>query len=364
MLPADLESKFFAGSLFIVIAFILLLFLSHFIYVRYFHRIRFSIATGSAVLALNTYALVCLPSFRLSQPVLMLAALELFIIWIYISVSLLQIFLSGEKLVAHQADRLSTGYWVAGTILMALMFDRVEQTLHGFIVFLSLLSAVWYGIYLIIFMRWLFLCLRKRFHLHTDGMIFLAAVSTQAMVLLMTELFRDDVSAWAYQLIIGCGFVFFFAGLVSLVWHSLAAHARHLAAGWPNVNSLIHGALSITGLAMVSSLAYPEWSIVGLWWCALVFLLIVEGLEFSRLLIRLRRKGFWKGLCVYHVTQWPRLFAFGVFYGFGLSCYNKGYTTVFMISFIANYGQYILTALLIAQLAVVMRHVVKQETIS
>ena len=99
----------------------------------------------------------------------------------------------------------------------------------------------------------------------------------------------------------------------------LGQRGWRLADDWENPNCILHGAMSITGLAAVMSGALPLLVCYGTWLYTAAMFALVEAVELARLAQRWRRYGWRRGLCVYHVSQWSRNFTFGMFYAFTLA---------------------------------------------
>jgi hypothetical protein len=344
-----------------LILLLILFAVSHPLYVHFFRRIAPEIASGSIVMALGIVALACLPQFHFSSFTMLVVAMEVIIIWFYLAVKLVQSGIQGDLRVDHASDRIGMGTWVAGTSTTAILLDHAEQTLHGFIVFLGIIALVLYLIYFIFISQWFVLCIKKKFHLPVNGMVSLATVSTQSIVLLLAELFRDDIPTMVYFILILMGLIFYFVGAICILRHFFQDHRQHLLAGWSNSNVINHGALSITGLAMLNSKAFSEWMIVAVWWGAAIFFLIIELLESGRFLVRIRMRGIRSGVFVYHTSQWTRVFTFGMLYAFTLTYYSLGYPSNLIVEIIANYGQYFVACLACVQVIVAMFYVLKQE---
>src|SRR5699024_3291045 len=85
---------------------------------------------------------------------------------------------------------------------------------------------------------------------------------------------------------------------------------------WANTNCIIHGALSITGLAWLT--VYPQTSsfIQMFWWLTFILVIIIEIIEVVRMISRIRHYGLGHGIGIYHVSQWSRNFTFGMFFAF------------------------------------------------
>lgn len=85
---------------------------------------------------------------------------------------------------------------------------------------------------------------------------------------------------------------------------------------WQNTNCILHGAMSITGLAIVVSGAVNNNIILFIWLWILLWFIIVENIEILSAVKRVKKYGFVKGIAIYDVTQWSRIFTFGMLYTF------------------------------------------------
>jgi hypothetical protein len=126
----------------------------------------------------------------------------------------------------------------------------------------------------------------------------------------------------------------------------------------------LHGALSISGLAIVESGALPLQMALATWLAALGVFVLVEGIECARLAARVRRYGWAGGLGAYHVSQWARNFTFGMFYTFSarlaaaLAGGAAGWVSAIQAPIIAA-GQYLVLLLLLIEIGLFVRHNVK-----
>lgn len=121
-------------------------------------------------------------------------------------------------------------------------------------------------------------------------------------------LFATSIGFFAYQMLIVLGYLFYLTGLFIIGRYLLQIQWKRIVLGWNSTNSIIHGALSISGLAAATTEIMPEEIIIGTWFLATVFLLLVEGISVIKGLYRLRIAGFTQGILVYDVSQWARVF--------------------------------------------------------
>jgi hypothetical protein len=150
------------------------------------------------------------------------------------------------------------------------------------------------------------------------GRILLATVSTQSVVLLAQQLLQDRFPREAALALIFLGYFFYGLGLILIVRRYLRQPGWRLAEDWDNTNCILHGAMSITGLAALETAVLPAGVIAATWVWVLVLFLGVELIEAARLVARVRAYGWRRGVLTYHVSQWARNFTFGMFYAFTL----------------------------------------------
>ena len=146
------------------------------------------------------------------------------------------------------------------------------------------------------------------------GSILLVTVATQATALLCALFTRPPAWPLAMVALVALGAVAYLAGAALMVraWRNAARWT--LAEDWDNSNCILHGALSITGLAAILSGAVPAPVCLALWLFAAAMFALVERVEAARLALRLRRHGWRRGVFCYDTSQWARNFTFAMFY--------------------------------------------------
>jgi hypothetical protein len=115
--------------------------------------------------------------------------------------------------------------------------------------------------------------------------------------------------------------VLFYIVSFSLIARRYACEGRgvDLDRNWFNTNCIIHGAMSITGLASAVSGVVSSNLILLIWLWVIFWFVIVEIIEIIRAVKRIRLYGFADALLVYDPTQWSRNFTFGMLYAFTLN---------------------------------------------
>jgi hypothetical protein len=217
---------------------------------------------------------------------------------------------------SNPINRFGIGTWVAGTSICAILIAKqltewafIANALAGFIFFLWL-------IYIGICIRAFFDVYDKRLTKNAHGILLLSTVSTQSIVLLMSAVYKDV--PYVIDLIfisIGLGF-YLLSTFIIIKRYSTTYHSWSIEKDWNNTNCILHGALSITGLACIKSNLPGGHGIIVIWLCAAIAFLIVESLEIYRLYKRIKSLGLKKRIFVYDTSQWSRIFTFGMFYTF------------------------------------------------
>jgi hypothetical protein len=153
-----------------------------------------------------------------------------------------------------------------------------------------------------------------------NGTILLTTVATQAVALMALRLFADvsvvHGMATAFILV---GTLVYAMGLGLILRRYAGGERWMLADEWDNSNCILHGALSISGLAAAVSGNFPDAVLLALWLIVIVVFIAVEAIELLRLRARVKAFGWRAGLFVYDVSQWARNFTFGMLYAFTLA---------------------------------------------
>jgi hypothetical protein len=222
------------------------------------------------------------------------------------------------------------------------------------------------GLTLVIWLWYLVVITRRYGRIFADplghpatGRILLATVSTQAVVLVGQEWLKDALPGAPALALILLGYVFYGLGVFLFARRYLLDPTWRLRDDWDNTNCILHGAMSISGLAAVETGLLPPEMIAFTWVWVLVMFIAVELTELARLVARVRAYGWRRGIFTYHVSQWSRNFTFGMFYVFTLRLFahptimpslGLGFLRDLQASIIA-WGQYVVLLLLLIELA-------------
>lgn len=316
------------------------------------------VPSGSIVMAGGIFVIAAFGQLGLPQVVGRLVALELLVVWGYLAFSYAGMRRRGElgESVRRPMMAFAVGTWVAGSAVLGRALIQVlpEWRLVGLALWVVAV-AVW---------LWYLRLLPAAFRAAVDpsegyranGAILLSTVATQSLVVAGSALVPGGLPQPVSAALILLGYLFYAVGLVLIVRRYLSRSDWTLADDWGNTNCIIHGAMSITGLAIVASGTLPAAWAVATWVWVLATFVLVEALEVARAFARLRAYGLRKGVFSYFASQWSRNFTFGMFYGFTLQLNRSpaapdSWATGLQGAILA-YGQYVVLAVLLAELAV------------
>lgn len=206
----------------------------------------------------------------------------------------------------------SMGTWVAGISVSAKVILLYYPGFAPVVTVVIALNTLLYGYYI-------YHCLRHFYNLwrtpeaHAPhGVILLAAVATQSLVIVWNVLVQPDIPPLGVLF----GLLMYTAGAIVIIRHYFWNSKGTLADDWSNTNCIFHGALSISGFAMVVSGSFTEETIAMFWWGTFAVLLFIESIELVRAHRRIRKYGWREGVFTYHISQWSRNFTFGMFFAF------------------------------------------------
>ncbi|KIL51644.1 hypothetical protein KP77_11560 [Jeotgalibacillus alimentarius] len=213
-----------------------------------------------------------------------------------------------------------SGAWIAGIAVMCNVliekFSFIEHMIKpvafsNFVFYLSLLP-----VYIISFVK----LYQKRIPVH--GVVLLSAVGMQSLVILWVQLLGTSYS-WMTVPMQLIGLVFYASGALLIGERYLLREDWNLIDDWTNTNCIVHGALSITGVAGAYADTLSAGLIDAFWLIVLIIFIGIEVIEITRAKKRVAAYGFSKGLFSYHVTQWSRNFTFGMFFVFTAAAITK-----------------------------------------
>ena len=319
------------------------------------------VAAPAAVMAIGIFGVAAMQqipvlSRELSEPL----AVLLLVLWAHIALSFIAAAATGKLggSLRKPADRFAVGTWVAGTAVVARM---IAIALPGWHAIAACLAAVGGALWL-----W-FMALAVRGYRaiaasggaqQANGLVLLTTVSTQSLVIVSVGLFPDlPLLRRAVLPLVLLGFVLYAVGAALILRRYLGRKGWRLADDWENPNCILHGAMSITGLAAVTSGALPLALCYATWLYTAAMFFIVEAVEAVRIVQRLRLYGWRRAIGVYDVSQWSRNFTFGMFYAFTLA-FSRAFEASALPRPVAAvqagvlaWGPYVVLGLLVMELA-------------
>jgi len=183
------------------------------------------------------------------------------------------------------------------------------------------------------------------------GVVLLSTVGTQSIIVLLNRVFFQ-FPVYFSEAVILLGLVFYLAGIILILKRYWRQKEWTLVNDWTNTNCIIHGALSITGLAIVSTNTFTARFVNYFWIVIFCLLCIVEVIELIRAVKRIKQYGWSKGIFQYNVSQWSRNFTFGMFFTFTLFMQRNPFYTIpgglhiFQAGFLRFWAWIVLIALL------------------
>lgn len=323
-------------------------------------------ASAAIVMALGIFALAAARRLPVSGAALSRnLAIALLILWAIIALEHLWAWLAGglHRLVHDPKLAFVSGTWVAATAVTGELLARTfPQQLVAPLTLGVVAILLW-----IVHLRLSYTGLRAIAGpacMSASGAVLLPTVATQSLVLLGQAIAGADVPAWLNAGLITAGYVYYAAGLVLVVRRYALQRGWHLAGDWDDANCILHGALSISGLAAIATGALSPPALWASWLGAAALFVIVESMEFARMAQRLRHFGLRYGVLTYYAPQWARNFTVGMFYAFSVAVYGDRAASSVpavpglapVLDAIVGYGQYIVLLLLVVETGLLAAH--------
>lgn len=331
---------------------------------RFRHHGYSATNAGGIVMALGIFIQASLPHLLFySRDVSRVLALETFIIWLFLLRSYLASAINRHfrMHILHPLRRFSMGTWVAGTAVVAMVLHGALPEIPLLAEALACFAILLFIPYAVLVLWGYFTMLGHEHSLKANGAILFATVATQAILLAAHDLFPLK---FPHALTLGlmiAAIVLLCIGVFLIARHFHVLRSWALAMEWKNANCIIHGAVSITGLALLDVLYASDDILMRVWSTALVLFIVVEFIEFIRMVEREYRRGLRSGLLIYDNTQWTRNFTYGMFYAFSLGLYQNPSELLrdswmwLPLQYVAHWGQYVVLVLLLIEIGLFAR---------
>ncbi|MEH7094406.1 hypothetical protein [Neobacillus vireti] len=279
-------------------------------------------------------------------------------LWISFSFSFLLSYFNKKFKSVHYSNpinRFGIGTWVAGTSITGILIYK------EFIDW-SFISQILLFINIILWILYIGGSVRALYELHQNnlsknvhGILLLTTVSTQSIVLLISTI-NQNVPFEVDVFLIILGICFYLISAFYIIKRYVTTDSWTIKTDWNNTNCILHGALSITGLACVVSHVLSKHSVVLIWVLAAIVFLFIELIEVYRLFNRIKYYGMKKGMLVYDVSQWSRIFTFGMFYTITFQSAPNHYFLSLIRNAIITSGIWVIIILGVFELFLCLKH--------
>ncbi|WP_099157387.1 hypothetical protein [Virgibacillus ndiopensis] len=329
-------------------------------------------ASGAIIMANGIFLIGAIDAFPILDIQLgRYLAFILLIMWIVIYKSLSVQFLHRDFLILfiqHPVNSFVIGTWIAGVSVLCNVFIKYFPDILLITQAIGILNTfLW-----LFFLMNCFYNFKQLLFDHQDypvhGAILLSTVGTQSIIILLNNVFFRFPTYFSEAIII-LGFIFYLAGMILIGNRYLKQKNWTIADDWSNTNCIIHGALSITGLAIVTTNTFTPEFVTVFWLIVFALLIIVEVIEVIRAIKRIQLYGWNKGIFTYQITQWSRNFTFGMFYTFSLVMHLNPFYPIqdslyrFQEGFM-KFWAWIVLAALIVQIAISVKSRIETSSVA
>lgn len=296
---------------------------------------RIDASYGAMVMAIGIFLIGVTPQFNLPFVIpAYLVDFLLFTLWLFLIGSFMKAAFKGvfrKRYLTHPVQSFAVGTWVASTSILCLVLYHQYPFFKNIIFTVTLLNTGLWAFYFFLCIKSYKVIFSAKYYERVHGIVFLSTVSTQSLIIVFNTLFHHHpILQHISQAGIFIGLTLYFINFALMMICFKCFQQHQLSDGWKNTNCIVHGAMSITGIASIISGTFPATIIFLMWiWAAALFI-IIEGIEVWRVAARLNKYTLNEAIGRYHVSQWARNFTFGTFYVFTLNIDLSGYHSVFL----------------------------------
>jgi hypothetical protein len=340
-------------NLVFAIDFVLLFLVSYQLRQRYLRGTYSTTSAAGAVMALGAFLLYVMPylpaDLAIFKPYL---TMELLIIWLFIAESYVHCYMHKHFYIhtRHLLSRINIGTWVVSTAILSLLWLKSFHDLNEVALLLGLVAVMVWIEYMRMMLGDLNTLARNPVGLKLNGSIFLITISTQLIAILLSTILGDWLPMPILVLLIITGYFYYGICLILSVRFYLQTHLKHVVLEWAHTNSMLHGALSISGIACMRAGVLPSGLVISTWIAALTLFIIVESTAFLRLIWNTQQKGWQAALWRYDISQWSRSFTYALFYAFTIAIERiQPLAWKPMTFIIIGYGKYLVLAFLVIE---------------
>lgn len=290
-----------------------------FYYILYKKFIYIDTVSAAIVMAIGVFSLNVAPQFATNSLLDRGIALFAIILWAFFMVSYLFSFIVKEFNTLHYQNvigRFRIGTWVASTSVTVIIITKYFPVFGRVILPLVILNSLLWVFFFFISMKGIGAILVNKSIKNVNGILFLTTVSSQSLLLMYNNVWENFYRLlYINETLIAIGFLFYFV-CITMLLSRYKKYDWRLVTDWKAPNCMVHGALSIIGSAAVISKSIGFGMLLLLWMIVLVIFVANEIVEVVRGVLRTKEFGFVDGLCIYHPSQWSRIFTFCMFYTF------------------------------------------------
>lgn len=276
------------------------------------------VSAGSFIMALGIFLLGAIHQFPILNNYFgQILSVLLVITWLLMLFSFFRSLINRcyrNSLNTFPIKSFGAGTWIAASSVIGDLVVQRAPNFLPFVKFLVILNIVMWVCFIIFCVRQLKMIIKKQEIENTHGVILLSTVSTQSIVTLLVNVYGSNFAPTLMITLISLGILLYLFSFTLLFirfttkWNNIHE--------WKNTDCIIHGAVSITGLAMIQSESFTFHSIIFVWYVVFVLFALVETFEVTRGITRIKKYGWRKGIFTYSISQWARNFTFGMFYFF------------------------------------------------
>ena len=333
------------------------------LYYRLFKKVIYIETVSAAiVMAIGVFSLNVAPRFAMQNIWLKWMAFIAITIWAFFMVSYIFSFISRDFKKLHYnkvIGRFRIGTWIASTSVTVIMISKYFPLFEQSILPLVLFNSILWLLFFLITIQSILSIFMDKLGKNVSGILFLTTVSTQSLLLMYNNVWADFYQlVYINEMLIAIGFLFYLV-CVTLIIARYIKYPWNLLDDWKAPNCMFHGALSILGSAIVMAGSFRFEYIFALW-CVVLFIFVThEIIEIIRGVLRTKEYGFIEGLCVYHPSQWSRIFTFCMFYTFTLK-FNTNFTiphgwVMYSQQAILVAGKWLIAILLIIEIGLLLQ---------
>jgi hypothetical protein len=290
-------------------------------------------ASGAIIMALGIFLYAAIDAFTWNNDITgKILTVALFVLAAFIYKSLFKQLLIKQfffAFIRNPVHSFVIGSWVAGiSVLSNVIVKYFPDMSVGVQVIMLMNTLLWLCFLVNCFYHFNEIMKRPTAH-STHGVVLLSTVATQSLVIYWVKVF-PSLPEGLLIAVMSLGIFFYLIGMTLIVLRYARGNPWTMIDDWTSTNCIIHGALSITGMAIVSSQLMSGMFIMIFWLIVFILLISVELMEMVRAVKRIQELGWKKGIFSYHISQWSRNFTFGMFYAFTITMHeNPHYLNAF-----------------------------------